>query len=86
VADAPDFSRAVVDRSKIVDDLLGDASIASRAKAKFFGVLGFSQDRWEVFADALRAQAGAAEISATVSPWGTKYVAAEPTDAPNGRR
>ena len=50
----PDFSKAVVDRTKVVDYLLGDRSIASRAKARFFGALGFSADQWEVLAEALR--------------------------------
>jgi len=82
----PDFSKAVVDRAKIVDYLLGDRSIASRAKARFFEALGFSVDRWEALADALRDQARSADVSAIPTPWGAKYVAIGEIDAPIGRR
>lgn len=82
----PDFSKAVVDRTKVVDYLLGDRSIASRAKARFFEALGFSADKWEVLADALRDHAQAAELSAIMTPWGVKHVATGEIDAPVGRR
>jgi hypothetical protein len=82
----PDFSKAVVDRTKVVDYLLGDRSIASRAKARFFGALGFSADQWEVLAEALRDQAQTADVSVITTPWGAKQVATGEIDAPVGRR
>jgi hypothetical protein len=86
VGEAPDFSTGVVDQAKVVDYLLGDRSIASRAKARFFGALGFSASRWEALADALREQANVADVSAIASPWGAKYIALGEIDAPIGRR
>jgi len=85
VADRPEFASAVVDRSKVVDYLLGSGSIASRAKARFFESLGFSADRWEGLAEAIRAQAQGAKLAVTPTRWGTKYVATGQIDAPNGR-
>jgi hypothetical protein len=82
----PDFASAIVDPTKVVDYLLGSGSIASRAKARFFGSLEFSADRWEGLADALRAQAQGAALSVTTTRWGTKFVATGEIDAPNGRR
>jgi hypothetical protein len=86
VSGEPDFSNGVVDRTKVVAYLLGDRSIASRAKARFFEGLGFSADQWEALADALRVQAEAADVSEIPSRWGAKYIAAGEIDAPNGRR
>jgi hypothetical protein len=86
MAERPDLSNATVDRAKIVDYLLGSGSIASRAKARFFESLGFSADRWEELANALRAQTRDAEISSTSTRWGIKYVAVGVIDAPDGRR
>jgi len=48
--------------------------------------MGFSAEQWEAFADALRRQAGQAEVTSKASAWGTKIVATGPIDAPNGRR
>jgi hypothetical protein len=86
MAEKPDFSTARVDRAKAAEYLLGSSSPASRAKAKFFLSLGFSADRWEELAAALRAQALSATVSETTSRWGTKHVAVGEIDAPNGRR
>jgi hypothetical protein len=82
----PEFASAVVDRSKVVDYLLGSGSIASRAKGRFFGSLGYVADRWEDLANALRAQAHQGELLVTHTRWGTKYVTTGEIDAPNGRR
>jgi hypothetical protein len=82
----PSFASAKIDREKIVDYLLGSSSMAAVAKARFFGRMGFSAEQWEAFADALRRQAGHAEVTSKASAWGTKIVATGPIDAPNGRR
>ena len=55
MAGLPDFDAARIDREKIVTYLLGSSSFASVAKARFFGSLGFSPERWEELAQALRA-------------------------------
>jgi hypothetical protein len=80
------FETARVDRAKIVDYLLGSSSVAAVAKARFFGGMGFTADRWEELADALRRQAASAVVTTKTSDWGTKKVATGPIDAPNGRR
>jgi hypothetical protein len=82
----PDFAAARVDQDKIVDYLLGSSSMAAVAKARFFGGMGFSTEQWEAFADALRRQAGQADVTSKASAWGTKIVATGLIDAPNGRR
>jgi hypothetical protein len=81
----PSFASAKIDKEKIVDYLLGSSSMAAVAKARFFGGMGFTADRWEDLADALRQQAARAAIATKTSGWGTKYVATGPIDAPNGR-
>lgn len=86
MAEKPDFSTAGVDRAKVAEYLLGSSSAASRAKARFFLSLGFSPDRWEDLAQALRAQARDGAVTETASRWGTKHVAKGEIDAPNGRR
>jgi hypothetical protein len=82
----PRFDTARVDRQKIIDYLLGSTSFAAVSKARFFSQLGVTVERWEIFADALRAQADGAEVRTERSDWGTKYVATGPIDAINGRR
>src|SRR3990172_6457441 len=86
MADQPDFDSAGVDREKIIDYLLGSSSFASVAKARFFGSLGFSPERWEELAQGLRAQAKGASLTAAESPWGRKHIAVGEIHAPNGRR
>ncbi|MGB8432712.1 MAG: hypothetical protein WCE38_00435 [Burkholderiales bacterium] len=41
----PDFEQAQVERSKVVDYLLGSGTFASRAKARFFLSIEFSAGR-----------------------------------------
>lgn len=86
MSDPPAFASAIVERSKVVDYLLGSGSIASRAKARFFASLGFTADRWEDLAEALRAQAENGEVSMTRTDWGSKFAVTGGIDAPNGRR
>lgn len=76
------FDTARVDGEKIVDCLLGSSSVAAVAKARFFGSMGFTVDRWLQFADALRNQAAASKVEVEATGWGIKYVAAGPIDAP----
>jgi hypothetical protein len=82
----PDFRAARIDHAKIADYLLGGASFAAIAKARFFGRVGFRVKEWQRFAQALRTQAAGAAVAEERSPWGRKYVALGPIDAPNGRR
>ena len=86
MAGQPDFDAARIDREKIVTYLLGSSSFASVAKARFFGSLGFSAERWEELAQALRTQAKGACLTVAESPWGTKHIAVGEIDAPDGRR
>jgi hypothetical protein len=80
------FKTAQVDREKIVDYLLGSSSVAATAKARFFGGMGFTADRWLQFADALRNQARAGAVEVEATGWGVKHIATGLIDAPNGRR
>ena len=72
---SPDFERAVVDQTKIVEYLLGTSGPASIAKARFFGSLGYSGSRWEDLAKALRAQARDATLNTKATAWGRKHLA-----------
>lgn len=61
-----------VDRTKVTDYLLDPAR--SRGKAAFFLRMGFSQDRWDALAEALKRQARNGDIVAiSESPYGTRY-------------
>jgi hypothetical protein len=82
----PDFASARIDPEKIADYLLGNSSFAAVAKARFFSGVGFRASEWQRFAQALRTQAAGAAVAEERSPWGRKYVALGPIDAPNGRR
>lgn len=52
----PNADRAEIDPAKLRDYLLSSDHPLGRFKARFFGALGFSADRWEQLEAALRAQ------------------------------
>ena len=52
----PNADRATIDPAKLRDYLLSPTHPIGRFKARFFNALGFTPDRWEELAEALRRQ------------------------------
>ena len=52
----PNADRAEIDPAKLRDYLLSTEHSLGRFKARFFGALGFSAQRWEALESALRRQ------------------------------
>ncbi len=65
-----------VDRRKILDYLLNDASETGAAKARFFQSAAYTRERWRALHDALCAHPNNASLQAvdTGSPYGAKHV------------
>jgi len=83
----PSALTAVVDREKIADYLLNPTHPDNGGKAEFFTQLGFSRDRWEILAVALKALAINEKVaSVTESPHGKKYVIMGRIQSPESRR
>ena len=82
----PNAARAVVDEAKVRDYLLSPDHRVGKAKARFFGALGFTRDNWPLLRDALLAVAREreAELGET-SIFGQKYVARGIVYGPAGR-
>jgi hypothetical protein len=57
----PNAPQARVDRDKVTDYLLNPAHRYGASKARFFMQFGFTLERWEVLADALRQHGSAHE-------------------------
>ena len=82
----PNAHLARIDRPKITNYLLSSVNPRGRAKANFFQKFGFSTDRWEEFADALRRQAASYEIARVVeTPYGPRYHVDGAMETPDGR-
>ncbi len=70
----PNAHLARIDRQKITDYLLSTVNPRGRTKADFFLGFGFSKDRWEDFAAALRVQAPSHEVARIVeTAYGPRY-------------
>jgi hypothetical protein len=52
----PNADRATIEPAKLRDYLLSGTHPVGRFKARFFGALGFTADRWGELAEALRIQ------------------------------
>lgn len=71
----PSFIDAEIPLQKLMDYLLRPDHPEGASKAKFFLARGFSVERWEQFAEALREQAMASTVSDIVEGrFGTKFV------------
>ena len=82
----PNADRAVIDDAKVRDYLLSPEHPIGRAKARFFGRLGFRRDRWRDLRDALLALAQAGSASRTsVGVFGQKYVVRGTIQGPAGQ-
>ena len=82
----PNAHHARVDREKIADYLLSPDNPNSEGKPGFFSRFGFSVDRWEIFAEALRLHCLRNDIAEEVeTSFGIKYVVIGVIETPDGR-
>lgn len=82
----PNADRAVVTESKARDYLLALGHRHGGAKAEFFMRFGFTQERWQVLADALCRHAREHPAVLTVSTeHGQKFESRGPLSCPDGR-
>ena len=82
----PNADAAQIDRIKITEYLLSTGNPRGRAKANFFIGFGFSADRWEEFAQALRQHATLNQIGFTVgTEYGLRFHIDGTLETPDGR-
>lgn len=82
----PNGERAVIPEAKLRDYLLSLSHQHGRHKAVFFGRLGFTQNRWQELATALRAHVERHEVEkAEESPFGMRYAVDGDLSTPIGR-
>lgn len=82
----PNCEQAVVARAKITEYLLSPIHRRGGSKAAFFLRFGFTVDRWEMFAEALRGHACAYDVaSVTPTAYGRLYRIEGAIDTPDGR-
>jgi len=76
-----------VPEPKILDYLLSATHPIGRDKALFFASFGFSSERWEELATALKAHAANNEVmSVEDSEWGKNYSIIGRLECPDGRK
>ena len=82
----PNSDQAVIDPAKLRDYLLSTEHPLGRFKARFFGALGFSADRWQELESALRTQhlTQEAELAVDVGG-GQKFTIRAILVGPNGQ-
>ena len=82
----PNAQSAHVARAKVIEYLLSELNPEGRDKARFFLRFGFSSDRWDEFAEALKSHAISHNTSHAVeSPYGTRYWVDGELETPDGR-
>jgi hypothetical protein len=82
----PNRESAVIPEAKLRDYLLSISHPHGRHKAAFFGRFGFTRERWEGLATALRVHAEAHEVlKVEVTPFGTRYTVEGELSTPVGR-
>ena len=82
----PNVHQAQIERGKITDYLLSSVNPRSRAKADFFLSFGFSIDRWEEFAEALKFHVASHEVARVVeTAYGQRYHVDGVLETPDGR-
>jgi len=82
----PDIGHAEVAQRKLVAYLLSDSHPVGRGKAAFFCGFGFTPEKPDVLAAALRRHAAANDVTAVEdSSFGTRYVVEGPMPTPYGR-
>ena len=82
----PQFEQAIIPKSKLTDYLLSRTHHNGRNKAAFFAAFGFTQETWEILADAfLRHVAEHDVVETEKTPFGTSYTVEGTLRAPDGR-
>ena len=82
----PGIEHARVPLSKVTGYLLTPEHPEGRSKAAFFARFGFSRERPDVLAEALRHHAAVCGVAGVEpSPFGTRYRVEGPLAAPDGR-
>jgi hypothetical protein len=82
----PNAQNAVVDSDKIVNYLLNSAHPDNGGKFQFFTGLGYSREKPEVMAAALKALAESNDVASSAeSPHGQKYVIVGRIQSPSGK-
>lgn len=82
----PEVTKTIVDREKITDYLLNTAHPDNGGKGQFFLELGFTRERWETLAIALKTIADTCDVRlATESRHGAKYVIVGRLQSPIGK-
>jgi hypothetical protein len=82
----PDFNAALIPRAKIIDDLLSSTHREGRGNAAFFTHYGFSIERWEDLAAALRRHVVDHDVVRIEdSSFGTRYIVGGILSAPDDR-
>ena len=83
----PEGGRAEISKEKITGYLLSRTHQQGRHKAAGFIRFGFSLERWEILAAALRSHVAQHEVSAVAeTPYGTRYVVDGILETPDGRK
>ena len=78
--------QAQIERGKITDYLLASVNPRGRATAHFFHSFGFSVDRWEELAAALKSHAVSNEVARVVeTAYGSRYHVDGRMETPDGR-
>lgn len=81
----PNADKAVIDPAKLRDYLLSTTHALGRFKARVFGALGFSADRWQELESAIRTQHLAQEAeSLPAMRSGQKFTIQAILTGPNG--
>ena len=82
----PNPEKAYVQRPKITDYLLSSTHEIGKTKAVFFLRFGFSQENWQLLAQALILHTrNSTVIDVTETEFGTKYILEGPLACPDGR-
>ena len=82
----PNVENAEITETKIVGYLLSTTHRAGKSKAAFFMQFGFTPERWEDLANALKQHARDNEITIEEKTiFGTRYVIEGRLEAPDGR-
>jgi hypothetical protein len=82
----PEREKAVIPEPKLRDYLLSSSHPHGRHKAVFFGRFGFTRERWQELASALRAHADIHEVGRVEeTPFGTRYTVEGDLTTPVGR-
>ena len=82
----PYYQLATVSRAKVVDYLLSASHPQGRHKLRFFTDFGFSREKWETLAAAVKQHAADHQVvKVETTYFGTRYVVEGIMEAPDGR-